>query len=215
MNRKHLLLALALASIAMFAFPAAASAQEIHSEGITSFSGATGAGSFTAEGEPTYTCESGDLTGTVSAGGTTGTATIDATGCHATVFGFTAKCHTAGSALDNTIRNSGTFHLITTSTGKPGMLVTQETTTIICGGISNTIVHGSVIGTITSPACGVESKSLTLSFSATGNVQNHLEYTGVKYDLTATTGEAGAAKTASITTSGTGTSATAGKLNCT
>jgi hypothetical protein len=215
MSKKITLLALAVAGVVVVALPHVASAQEIHVEGITSFSGTQGAGNFAAEGEPTYTCESGDIQGTVSAGGTTGTATIDGTGCHATVFGFTAKCHTAGSPLDNTILNSGTFHLVTIGTGKPAMLVTQETTTVICGGISNTVSHGNVIGTITSPACGVSSSTLTFSFSSTGSTQNHMEYTGVKYDLTATTGSEGAAKTATINTTETVSSATAGKLNCT
>jgi hypothetical protein len=215
MRKTTTLLALAVASITMFALPMAALGQEIHLEGVTSFEGTAGAGSFSAEGEPTYTCESTDALGTVSAGGTTGTASIDATGCHTTVFGFTAKCHTAGSALDNTIKSAGTFHLITTSTGKPGFLVTSETSTIVCAGISSTIVHGSLIGTITSPACGAESSEITAKFAATGTVQEDLEYTGSKYDLTATTGEGGAAKTVGINATGTGKSATKGKLNCT
>jgi hypothetical protein len=212
---KKLLFAVAVAGVTIFALAASSSAQEIHLEGITSFEGTSGAGSFAAEGEPTYTCESTDALGSVSAGGTTGTASIDATGCHATVFGFTAKCHTSGSALDNTIKSAGTFHLITTSTGKPGLLVTAETTTVVCAGISNTVMHGSLIGTITSPACGAESTEFTANFSATGTVQDDLEYTGTKYDFTATTGESGAAKTVGINATGTGKSATKGILNCT
>jgi hypothetical protein len=219
MSKKIMLLALAVASVAMFALPAGASAQEIHLEGVTSFSGTSGAGSLAAEGEPTITCESGHVKGTVQAGGTTGTISLDFTGCHATVFGFTAKCHTSGSALDNTINTSGTFHLVTTIDASgvktPDILVTPATTSIICAGISNTIVHGNVLGKITKPACGAESKEMTTSFAATGSVQNVMDYTGVKYDLTATTGEGGAAKTAGLTSTGTTTSETVGKLNCT
>jgi hypothetical protein len=217
MSKKIMLLALAVASFAMFALPAAASAQEIHLENVTQFSGTAGAGSLTAEGEPTITCESGDVSGSASAGGTTGTIKLDFTGCHTTVFGFTAKCHTSGSALDNTIQTSGTFHLITIPTvpTKPGILVTTETVSIICAGISNTIVHGNVIGTITSPACGTESTEMTTKFAAVGTAQEHSTYTGVKYDLTATTGEGGAAKTAALTSTGTTKSETKGKLNCT
>jgi hypothetical protein len=215
MSKKIMLLALAVASVAMFALPAAASAQEIHLEGVTSFSGTAGAGSLAAEGEPTITCESGDVSGTVSAGGTTGNIELDFTGCHATVFGLTAKCRTSGSALDNTIKTKGTFHLVTLPESKPGILVTTETVTIICAGISNTITHGNVIGTITSPACGTESTEMTTKFAAVGTVQEHSTYTGAKYDLTATTGEGGVAKTAGLNSTGTTKSATKGKLNCT
>jgi hypothetical protein len=214
MSKKIMLLALAVASVAMFALPAAASAQEIHLEGVKSFTGTAGAGSLSAEGEPTITCESGDIEGTVETGGTTGTISLDFTGCHTTVFGFTAKCRTTGSALDNTIKNSGTFHLITTTDG-PAILVTPATTTIVCAGISNTIVHGNIIGTITSPKCGAESKSMTTSFGASGTTQNHTLYTGVTYNLTATTGEGGAAKNAGLNSTGTTESPTVGKLNCT
>jgi hypothetical protein len=56
---------------------------------------------------------------------------------------------------------------------------------------------------------------LRTNFSATGSVQNDLEYTGVKYDLTATTNEGGAAKTMGWTSTTTLKSATLGKLNCT
>jgi hypothetical protein len=214
MSKKMMLLALAVASMTMFALPAASSAQEIHLEGASTFSGDATAGSLTAEGEPTITCETGDVEGTVSAGGTTGSTSLDFTGCHTTVFGFTAKCHTSGSALDNTIQTSGTFHMITTSDG-PAILVTNETVTVVCAGISNTIVHGDVIGTITSPACGVASTTMTINYAAHENVQTHDVYTGVTHALTATTGSGGAAKTAGLNTLTHTESPTAGTLNCT
>ena len=214
MSKKMMLLALAVASVAMFALPAASSAQEIHLEGISSFSGDATALTFTAEGEPTTTCETVDVSGTVSAGGTTGSISLDFTGCHATVFGFTAKCHTSGSPVDNTIKTNGTFHLITTSDG-PAMMVTLETVTEICAGISNTVLHGDVIGTITSPACGVASKTMTINFAGSNNIQDHDVYTGVTHALTATTGEGGAAKTAALDTLMHVESTTAGTLNCT
>jgi hypothetical protein len=172
---------------------------------------------FTAEGEPTTTCETGDISGTVSAGGTTGTIIFDLTGCHATVFGITAKCRTAGSPLDNTVKMSGTFHLITTSDG-PAVLVTLETVTEICAGISNTVLHGNVIGTVTAPKCGESSRLMTIHFaSAVGNsaTQAHELYTGANYNLTATTGEGGAAKTTAWNTLMHIESPTLGKLNCT
>jgi hypothetical protein len=214
MSKKMMLLALAVASMTMFALPAASSAQEIHLEGITSFSGDATAGTLVAFEEPTITCETGHVTGTASAGGTTGEISLDFTNCHTTVFGFTAKCRTAGSALDNTIKTAGTYHLITTSDG-PAILVTTETVTIVCAGISSTIVHGNVIGTITSPACGATSNLMTINFTGTGTSQDHKLYTGVNYDLTATTGEGGAAKTAALNTLTHVESPAEGKLNCT
>lgn len=216
MSKKMMLLALAVASMAMFALPAASSAAELHLEGIEKFTGEATAGTLAAEGEPTITCEKGDVNGTVSAGGTTGTIELDFTGCHTTVFGFTAKCRTKESPLDNTIKNSGTTHLITTTDG-PALLVTTNVTEIVCAGISNTIVEGAVIGTITSPKCGESSKLMTVNFaSVVGNptTQAHEVYTGNVYDLNAKT-SGGAAKTAVLTTLTHIESTVAGKLNCT
>jgi hypothetical protein len=207
-----LLLALAVASMAMFALPAAASAAELHLEGVTEYTGDATAGTLIAEGEPTITCETGDVTGTVSAGGTTGSLSLDFTGCHTTVFGLTAKCRTAGSPLDNTIKSAGTTHFITTTDG-PAILVTPAETTVVCAGISNTLVAGNVIGTITSPKCGETSKLMTINFGS-GSSQDHKLYTGVNYDLTGTT-SGGTAKTAALTTLTHIESPTAGKLNCT
>jgi hypothetical protein len=222
MSKKIMLLALAVASVAMFALPAAASAQEIHLEGVTNFSGTAGPGKLAAEGEPTITCESGDVTGTVSAGGTTGEISLDFTGCHTIIFGITAKCRTKESPLDNTIKSSGTFHLITISSGVPGMLVTPVTTEVVCAGISNTIVHGEgLIGTIVSPgvSCTTESTEMSTKFEpAPGGpsyTQEHELYTGKKYDLVATTAGSPTVHTASLESTATVKSATKGKLNCT
>lgn len=212
MSKKIMLLALAVACVAIFALPAAASAQEIHLEGVNSFEGKAGAGSLTAEGEPTITCESADVEGTVETGGTTGAISLDFTGCHTKVFGITAKCRTSGSPIDNTIKSSGNFHLITISTGSPGILVTPVATTIVCAGISNTVTGGNIIGTITSPSCGEESASMTTVFNATGSAQEHTAYTGNTYNLTASTGTA---KPAGLVSTATVTSPTEGTLNCT
>jgi hypothetical protein len=189
MNKKMMLLALVAASTALFALPVAASAQEAHIEGITSFSGTFGKSTLAAAGEPTITCEntgnaalSNHVTGTVNAGGTTGNIELDFTHCHVVVLGLTSECHTAGAPLNNTIVSSGVFHVITVN-NKPGILVTPVATTIVCPAISSPVVFGNVIGTITSPACGVESKSITVAFSATGATQNHQSYTGVNYHL--------------------------------
>jgi len=100
MSKKIMLLALAVASVAMFALPAAASAEGIHLEGVTSFQGTASASIFAAEGEPIITCESADVEGTVSAGGTTGNITFDFTGCHTAIFsGFTQSVTPAVAPL--------------------------------------------------------------------------------------------------------------------
>jgi len=215
MSKKIMLLTIAVASVAIFALPAAVSAQEVHLENVTSFEGTGGAGSLTAEGEPWFTCESLHVNGIFTAAGTTGEMSLDFTGCHFQPFpGFTAKCHTSGSALDNTNKSSGTFHLITINSGKPGILVTPVVTTVQCAGITNTIIGGNVIGTITSPACGVESTEMTTTFAATESTQQHKTYTGTTFTLTSKTGD-NAPKNAGLIETWTTRSATKGKLNCT
>ena len=217
MSKKIMLLALAVTSMAMFALPAVSSAKEIHLEGIKTFTGDATAGSLEAEGEPTITCETGDVTGSVETGGTTGTITLDFTGCHTTVFGFTAVCHTTGAPNppNNTISTDGTFHMITTPLEKPAILVTTTTVTITCAGISNTVVHGAVIGTITSPKCDEPSNTMTINFAGSSNIQEDDVYTGATQALTATTGSTGAAKTAALNTLTHTESSESGTLKCT
>jgi hypothetical protein len=215
MIKKIMLLALAAASFALFALPALASAQEIHLDTAATFTGTGGAGSLVAEGEPTITCESTEVNnGTISTGGTTGTMNLDFKGCHTSVFGLTAKCHTTGSAADNTVASGGTFHLIKLANGSPAVLVTANTTVVVCAGISNTHVEGSIIGTITSPACEASSSTMTLNFTRTGFTQDHELYTGASYGLTATT-IGGSAKPAALNTEVTLNADAVGTLTCT
>jgi len=189
MSKKMMLLALVVASASMFALPAAASATEIHFDTATTFTGHGAAGELLSEKKPTVTCETTHVqNGVINAGGTTGSMELDFTGCHINVLGFTVKCRTVGSALDNTVKTKGTFHLITTTDG-PAVLVTAETTELVCAG-NTIIVHGDVIGTITSPKCGAVSNQMTLVFGANAaGTQDHTEWTGKKYELTATQNE--------------------------
>ena len=217
-----MLLALVVASAAMFALPAAASAQEIHWEETTGklqkFTIAGPAGELRAEGKPTITCESTDGEGAQSST-TTGEITLDFTGCHINVLGFTVKCHSAGSELDNTIETDASYHLITWKNGSgavfPAALVTPTTTTVTCQG-TTLYITGEVIGTITSPECGKESKTLGLSFTASGTTQNHMEYTGTKYDLKVSSNSNHTEeKTGALVGTDTLTAANEGKLICT
>jgi hypothetical protein len=216
MSNKMMLLALAVA--AMLAIPSAASAQEIHFTNVTSFSGTGGPSSLQASNEQTIKCTATSASGSFNAGSsTTGSITLDFTGCTAEFFGIKANCNTKGAAA-GTIASGGTFHLITfvnsKAEKKPAILLTANSTTLICAGFSNTIVTGNVIGTITSPACGGKNKTLAVVFVTNGATQEHLEYTGVKYDLSAET-ETTSEVTAGLTASTTLTSGTEGTLECT
>jgi hypothetical protein len=217
MSKKMSLLALAVVSAAAFAVPAGASAQEIHWTNVTSFSGTFSALILTAKEESGITCgtaaQQNHITGTVSAGGTTGNYTLDFTECHIVMLGFTLPCHSTGAAVENTIASSGVFHLITINE-KPGILMTPVATKVECKNTSVINLAGNVIGTITSPACGVASNNMTIKFSATGPTQEHKTYTGVNYNLTSQTGT-GTIKEASQTSETTISSATQGTLDCT
>jgi len=214
MSKKMMLLALAVVSAAFFALPAIASAQEIHSEPGEAFTVNGAGGELRAEGEPTVTCSGTGGEGKFDVGSsTTGSSTLDFTGCHTTVFGFTAACKSEGSAVANTIANTGTFHLITIESKVPGVLITTNETVIVCAGISKITVTGSVIGTM-SQKCGESSKENTLTFSATGTAQNQSTYTGTKYVLQSRTGS-GEEKASALVGSATNTSAKAQTLNCT
>jgi hypothetical protein len=214
MSKKMMLLTLAVVSAAFFALPGMAVAQEIHFEPGEAFTASGGGGEFRVSGEPTITCTATAGTGKFDAGSTTtGSLIGDTTGCHTSVFGITASCKSEGAA-SGTIATSGTFHLITVSSGVPGVLGTGNTTKIICAGISTITASGNGIATIVSPKCGESSKTMTLSGTATVSTQNHLSYTGVTYDTVARTAEGEDRTSAGVGTE-TNTQANAGKLNCT
>jgi hypothetical protein len=217
MSKKTLLLAFVLAAI--LAFPAAASAEEIHVDNVTNFTGHGPKGSLVAQGEPVIECTATAVTGSFDSGSTTtGKLNLTFTGCEAEFLFFRVGCNTSGAA-SKTIITSGTFHLISfvksISEKRPAILVTLATPVLICAGFSNTTVHGNVIGTITSPPCNGESTSLVVSFNSNNTpVQEHMLYTGLRYDLTTTT-EGEPSVTAGLTATVTLTSSTKGKLTCT
>lgn len=219
MRKKTMLLALAAVSGMLLALPAMAFAQEIHLEAGNGEAFAI-SGTFTgikSENEPTFTCESTHGTGQFNTGGsTTGSETLTSTGCHFNVLGATMKCHSEGSAIDNAIVISGTLHLITFKNASgntvPAFLFTLTPTKVFCGG--TTTYSGSVIGTITSPSCGAESKTMTLSFTGTEFTQTHMAYTGVNYDIKALTGTSDL-RTTALYASTTITTANAQRLACT
>jgi hypothetical protein len=216
MSKKMILIALAVA--ALFAVPSVASAEEIHFTNVTTFTGSGPAGFLSATNEPKISSTGVTVTGKFTTS-TTGEVTLTFTGSTAELLGIKGNCNTTGDAAQ-TITSSGVFHLITTNTGKPGILVTPVTTTIICIGFSRVEVTGKgIIGTITSPACGASSNEMKVSFEAEGSTQKHIEYTGVKYDLSADTekpeGPTISTVTAALQGSATLKSATEGTLDCT
>jgi hypothetical protein len=219
MIKKTMLLALAAA--ALFALPSAASAQEIHFKNVTTFTGSGGAFSLAATNEPKISCTASDSFGGFNAGSTTtGTISLTFSGCTAELLGIKGNCSTASDAGTSFITSSATFHLVTTSTSKPAIVLTPVTTTITCIGFSRVEVTGKgVIGTITSPACGSTSSELSVSFETEGPLQRHTEYTGIRYDLSADTensaGGTSNTSTAALSGSATLKSATEGTLECT
>jgi hypothetical protein len=224
MSKKTMLLALA---VALFAVPSAASAQEIHFKGVTTFTVSGAIEALTAANEPTITCAEPGGSGSFNAGSTTtGTIAFRFTLCTADFLGIHGKCSSTGhTAESETITSSGTFHLITFVNSKgekePAVLVTPVTTTITCLGFSRIEVTGSgFIGIIYSPACGASSNELKVEFEAEGSKQFHMEYTGAKYDLSADTESSegvttGASSTAALQGAITQKSSTAGTLECT
>lgn len=215
MSKKTTFFALVVASAGFFALPAGAFAQEIHFEPAEAFSISSAGGELRAEGEYTFTCTETGGSGKFDTGSTTtGTITMDYTGCHTSLFGMTIPCRSAGSAINSTIATSGTFHLITIGEKVPGVLLT--TNELILEGCYFGPLHfaGSMIGTVVSPKCGESSRAIVLSFGALGSTQNHLTYTGVKYDLLSWTGSE-TEKTAARVETRTNTQTNVAKLNCT
>src|SRR4051794_30361394 len=157
MSKKMILLALAAVSAVMFVLPAAASANWGVTPGNAEFNG-TGTGSLSASGEPTITCEGPNTsTGKYDGSGTTGSISLNFTKCHIVVLGITLPCSNTGTPADAKITTSGTFHNVTITSGKRGVLVTPVTTVVQCQSTKKITVTGNVIGEVTKPttACPV------------------------------------------------------------
>ena len=201
MTKRMMLLALSIVSAVVFALPAIASATPAHISATENFTVSKGAavGNFvweTTAGERTE-C----LNGVTGSGNwhstTTGTLTLEFNECRAvTPFGnLNCTTHSAegGTPVANQIRTTVLeFHLIMIEPNRPGILLTPNTDTGVfahytCGGglIQKTLVGNGIIGTITSPECGVVSTTATLKFEqgASTGIQKHTTWTGVNYHL--------------------------------
>jgi hypothetical protein len=199
MSKKVALIAVSLAiCTALIKLPAMASAQE---QQVDPGAGTTIAGGAwwtinSVSNEPPYTCESTDVTGEFTSK-STGTITFDSTSCHTVILGFTQKCRSPGSPLDNTVASTSTFHMITIN-NKPGFLLTPPFPTVTCAGIAIQFKGNGLIGTVTSPVCATESKVATIKFDAEGGVQKQMSYTGTNYDQTYVTESGGVEITAGV-----------------
>jgi len=225
MTKKIILLALAAASVAAFAMPAAATAitplhivptpvgaKTIDGVGHASLKGTFG----------TITCTGSSGSATFESG-TTGTFNQKFTGCE----GPTGKCTTAGQPEKTIVTTSLPFHLATVihehnaaGGNFAGILVTPNTETGVfahfaCPLFPNVTVTGNgLVGTITKPECGKEGTEGTISFtSKSAGVQTHTTLTGtplISYGLQAFSGNASEDAHGTITFG-----ATATKLECT
>jgi len=204
MNKKTILIALAAISAAMFALPAAASANWGVTPGNAVFHGTTTTRILTVESEPTVTCLGPNhLTGTYDGSGTTGTLSLTYTECHTFILGITRRCTTGPEPkTENTITTSGTFHNVTITSGKRGVLVTPAETTIRCQSALHPIkVTGNVIGELTSPtgACPVGPfTNGTLVFGTAGGIQldKTVDGSATEYNLSGETEGTGIKKQA-------------------
>jgi hypothetical protein len=194
MSKKMMLLALAVACAAVFALPAAASAQTAHLSATTSFSVAGSGGTLTSHSGSSVVCTGTTGSGTFSTT-TSGSATLQFSGC--TSSGF--SCSNTGTAGQIKVTNSFNGIMVSagTSTGKAGILLTPTGSSTLtsastklfteftCLGFITISVYGNgVIGTI-EESCSTSSNTFKLIFesSETKGTQKDLEWTGVKYDL--------------------------------
>jgi hypothetical protein len=187
MNKKIMLLVLAAVSAAVLALPAMASALvPLHTSKLQTGTVSGGAFTFSKTGGTTVTCETTTGT-TTSTTTTTGTLVLLFHGCKSSGISCNSTGQPAGT-IETTVL---TYHLLTLTEKKPGILLTpNESTGVIghftCSFLSFTWEGNGLLGTITSPECGKSSTSSTWSFKATGlGVQQHttVEGTATKYQL--------------------------------
>jgi len=177
MSKRTTMLALAAVSAVMFVLPAAASANWGVTPGNMVFHGTTTGGTMSAAGEPSVTCGGPNhITGAWDGSGTTGSWSADLTECHTFILGITRRCTTGPEPkTENTITTGGTFHNVTITGGKRGVLITMNTYTLKCQSALHPFkVSGSIIGEVTQPvgACPLGPfTDATLTFSAISGVQ--------------------------------------------
>ena len=229
--KKMILLALAAASVAMFALPAVASAGTWHALNAGAFTGHGGTSELTTTAGNRVHCTGVTLAGSYDTT-TTGTLTLKFSTC---VGPFNVHCQSAGAATGEIVTTTLPFHNVILDTTKveekdvhdPGVLITpganEHFATFVCFGITTVVKGNGILGEITAPKCGESSTSATLSFArATSGgtpVAGHQKWTqvttsGTTYGLNASVG-GGAASPASMEGSGTVTFGNEVTMDCT
>ena len=221
MNKKIMLLALAVASVAAFALPAMAMAEDIplhlvpKPEGAKTVTGA--AAELSTVGGTVVTATTTDGTATWE---TSTTGTIELTFTESKSFGF--PCTSPGQPSGTITTATQPFHLVTLPGTSPGILITPPANGIFaeftCAGFLTAVVKGNgIVGTITAPACGGSSTKSTSTFEKEkAGVQKHKLVAGTEteYHLTASI-NGGAFQEAAQTGSGVTNLVNNTKLECT
>ena len=222
MSKKIILLALAAASVAAFALPAMAMAEDAPLHLVPQ---PIGTKTVDGEGAVVWTSSAGNMTCTSSNGtvtfntSTTGTLELTFHGCTGP---FKEPCTTSGQPSGTITTTQLPFHLVTvedsvTHATGPGILVTPNETTgdvahYTCGFVSVNIGGNGLIGTITKPKCGESSSEPTIEFSSSSNaVQTHKTVVGTTTEYSLSSGGSAASVDASIRI----TLGEAAKLECT
>lgn len=191
-----MLLALSVVTAALFALPPVASATPAHITPIGNFTVTKGASKETATlhtaGGEKVECHKG-VTGSGSfENSTTGTLNLEFHDCTSSGFTCTSHASEGGTGISGTISTTPLpLHLIMVEKSKPGVLLTPNASGFFahftCAGglVVRTVTGNGIIGTITSPGCGVASSTATLKFeeSAVTGIQKHTTYTGTPYHL--------------------------------
>ena len=181
--KKMMLLALAAASVAMFALPAVASAgePEVHCNGgaVCGAFNTAGGASTLSSGNLTVTCTSNTGAGNF-ASKKAGTFALTFHGCKDSIFG--SQCNSTGQPAGTIKTGTMNFKNVYLTHGKtvPGVTVGPVNTTFTCFfGVSHHAVTGSVLVTLSNPKCGGSAATMTLAFEAVahGN-QKHDFVTG-------------------------------------
>jgi hypothetical protein len=189
MSKKMMLLATALTALAFAALPAVASAgtPETHCPGGSPTCNISIASSTSSELSRTANSQGiacSSFSGSGVMGTTGGSMALTFHGCKETL--FKSSCGTSAAGTGTIIFTSLPYDNIYTTDNKtsPGMLVTPAAgsshfTSFKCLDGTHTVSGNGLIGSLSAPACGGSSASLTLSFTqASKGHQTHKQITG-------------------------------------
>jgi hypothetical protein len=189
MSKKMMMLAIAVASAAMLAVPAFASATSAHlsfNPGAYNVHGGASVLSRVAGASTHGSTTTGNGTFENTTTGTVKLQFHNVTSPTLGNCGSTTEGHpeVAGGGIVTT--TTLPFHLVMLANGVPGILITSlngHFATYRCGGITVKVTGNGILGTITAPKCGQASNTATLSFTGAKGVQTHQIYTNTKYTL--------------------------------